>query len=90
LGTETVNVEVSSSTSKTISFFIIASSGGDVISYMAAYSIYAHSILSEFNMCTQCRPHGKHWVQSVSCTQCRPYGENLVQSVIWTQCRPPG
>jgi len=32
-----------------ISDFIITSSGGDVISYMAAYSTYAHSMLSEFS-----------------------------------------
>jgi len=44
-----VNVEVSSSTSKAVSVYTIASSGGDMISYMAAQSIYAHSKLSEFS-----------------------------------------
>jgi len=49
LGIETVNMEVSSSTSKAISVFFIASSVGDMISYMVAHSIYAHSMLSEFS-----------------------------------------
>jgi hypothetical protein len=44
-----VNVEVSSSTPKAISVFIITSSGCDVISYMAAHIIYAYSMLSEIS-----------------------------------------